>query len=187
MSKHIYNGIELPDLPEWDMQKYPYFCIVVGETLIFEDVDDFEPTHAQLYASSLPIFIAIGASRTVLCAKQPVESMTCSSLTADSSKVGWDKWDNFTVENQDTIGDHAGIGHQYYRIATIFSYDGTMGNDFRVQWTNHDIYNLATGELYLATNTDPVPVDPPAVAPEVEPKSFMAGWRMGQFIRGMRG
>lgn len=36
----------------------------------------------------------------------------------------------------------------------------------------------------VETASDPIPV---GSAPEVEPKSFMAGWRMGQFIRGMRG
>jgi hypothetical protein len=60
---------------------------------------------------------------------------------------------------------------------------------YPVYWANHDIYYHAStnegtpGELYLAAS-DPIPV---GSAPEVEPKSFMAGWRMGQIVRAMRG
>lgn len=59
---------------------------------------------------------------------------------------------------------------------------GTSG-DVLLFWSSSDIYSQDTGKLYLAAS-DPIPV---GSAPDVEPKSFMAGWRMGQFIRGMRG
>lgn len=49
-------------------------------------------------------------------------------------------------------------------------------------WTADTIYDTSTGELIMSAS-DPIPV---GSAPEVEPKSFMAGWRMGQIVRAMR-
>ena len=38
MSKYLYNGVELPELPEWDKNTYPYACIshCYGDTYQFE-------------------------------------------------------------------------------------------------------------------------------------------------------
>ena len=31
--KYLYNGVELPALPEWDKEKYPYAVIIYGNSL----------------------------------------------------------------------------------------------------------------------------------------------------------
>ena len=60
-------------------------------------------------------------------------------------------------------------------------YDGSifLDDDNTLLWCNTPVYNVTDGTLYLAAS-DPIPV---GSAPEVEPKSFMAGWRMGQIVK----
>ena len=137
MSNCLYNGVELPKLPEWDKTAYPYAYITHTDGL-----------YSFFYEAT---------------AKNVGDGGYMLSLSA---------------------------GRMYLLKDGAWEKKVTYGGGYLI-WSNSDVYygegeaidEELRGTLYLAAS-DPIPV---GSAPEVEPKSFMAGWRMGQFVRGTRG
>jgi hypothetical protein len=141
---YLYNGVELPALPEWDKEKYPYALI-------------FEYTGAAdcfgFYASSEKIqYSGNGNSPTL---EYPVRHgrAICECYYGDK------EWGEISEGN-----GGAGIGIKAEQAV----------------WSNFNIYT-EDGTLYLAAS-DPIPV---GSAPDIEPKTFMNGWDIGQFVRAM--
>lgn len=140
---YLYNGIELPELPEWDKETYPYVFMYV--------INYLGKYLATLYCFSEPHHLTVPNDKGVYA-------------------IGVFLGEKYLTGGFSELTEETGTDPNGHRITTS------------PHWANYDILNN-DGTLYLAAS-DPIPV---GSAPELEPKSFMAGWRMGQFVRGMRG
>lgn len=130
---YLYNGVQLPALPEWDRETYPYAAICFignGETLSY------------LFLSSAPLSYRpykVGITKY----HQLIATEDCSALeyVYDTTRGDTD-W----ILSEDNSGE--------------FTKDGTVCNlilDGSKFWTNYTILNYDDGTVHQVA-TDPVPV-----------------------------
>ena len=135
MANWIYNGVELPALPDWDKETYPYACIL--------QTDD--SAQIMLIVLSLPYqFSTIRAdfegngtveTRSILCSYAPPNTSGQSRgyLPYNGAwySVGTEHWD----------GGSSGL---YY---------GLTGFSNTPVWSNVDIINTDSGNVYFHTSS----------------------------------
>ena len=158
---YLYNGVRLPQLPEWDKTVYPY-----------------------AYLSTMPFFKVY----TLQVSQQPADllgneesfytktPLMTSNFRYDSvfglpPSVEWSEWDETGVG--DAYGSSIGDVNP-----DMENYDGATD---KLIWCNHDV-TYPDGTVFLAAS-EPIP------APEVDldPQSLTAGWLVGKKIAAMRG
>ena len=127
---YLYNGVELPALPEWDKETYPYAVI----TPMFATTDPNKG--AKLYVYSAPLYHAEGELTTATACKRMIALWSYLS----HPEYGWYKYTS-TTEIGFTDPEDMEAGDIIARSAV---------------WTNTDILN-EDGSIYLAAS-DPVPV-----------------------------
>lgn len=154
---YLYNGIEAPELPELNGQYAVLYKKNNGSINLGVMPD------ANAYREFTILFVNY---------TRPIYGIKID----DSTRYG----KHYVLDNGIWVDD--GINFQNVQVSKIDA-DGNNVPVHNIFWSNYDIPNEVDGGIYLAAS-DPIPV---GSAPEVEPKSFMAGLRMGQFIRGMRG
>lgn len=128
MAKALYNGYELPALPEYDTETYPYaFIYYVGET----------PTLCTL--------VLVPADATV-------------SYPDDSSAIliNTSYYQSYSARSVDDAWEDDGITETSGSIYLIKPMDEFPTDYTVVQWTNFNIYTKDE-ELLLAAS-DPVPI-----------------------------
>lgn len=137
MVKYLYNGVELPTLPEWDIEQYPYAIIIYGEHYVGD-----EEKYTRLYVSPNPFVILDQSLLLEISGDLPITFLFCN-LGDDG-----DEWNDFTE-------------HTVYEIPNITPVFSTID----LFWSNHDLYYSTdtningelAGTLYLAAST-PIPV-----------------------------
>jgi hypothetical protein len=133
MANYLYNGIELPALPEWDTTKYPYVHI----ERYYNRYDIFMTTK-PMYYGTIP-----SQSNPCLYAHYEVgEEVSFLMATRDG-----DSWGDISVNSRENNSTSIGF--------FLWSNSLNVG-----VWTNHDIPNNAEGGVYLYAS-DPVPVTNP--------------------------
>lgn len=129
MANYLYNGVELPELPEWDKTAYPYVVIRFATSPgVFDDCYIIEAYPGK------PITV----ENTILGATvEYIKLETASScLTVGSIDVDGDAWEVSQI---------------------VFEGEGKYGLK-SIVWSNFDI-NHVDGTLYLAASEPvPVPV-----------------------------
>ena len=146
MAKCLYNGVELPALPEWDKENYPYATLhyVKGFRKYWLFVF---PKTAYVFESNGSLFFGGKDDDDVLV---DAYQYNC--------QPGGDSWGG------PTYWEHANSF-----IATL---DGSESVAFRDVWANFDVeYN---GTLYLAAS-DPIPVSPVQIDPAALLETFFTG------------
>ena len=165
MANYLYNGVELPALPEWDTVAYPYACIAAASSEM-EKVPI-----AALYVSNVPIYMkAYSASGGFLYLK---DSGTISEYWYDSTLGDTD----FSLS--ETNEENAGL---------------LMGMATDIIWSNYDLLNYSDDTLYLEASC-PIDAETGeeyhgwcihATAEPIDPTSFLQGWLVGRRLAGMR-
>jgi hypothetical protein len=122
MANFLYNGVELPELPEWDKETYPYAALAVS-------MNGELPLGSILYCSTSPIEAVPRESTYWFCPRE------------DSEYVCF-IWD--LIFNKDTE-----FGHETKGTCRT---DEAFGFSDAVHWSNHDIYNRDDDSLYLAAS-----------------------------------
>lgn len=157
---YLYNGVELPELPMVPGYDNSVMVMTLDDEPLAECVLSTKPLSYRNYNGHG--FVTTEESDYIVFI-----------LNTASPR----EWGKFKEGHYDGCPAYNSVYANVYGMWWNFGQDGTTA------WANHDVYSLNTGERVIE-KSDPIPV---GSAPEVEPKSFMAGWRMGQFIRGMRG
>lgn len=135
MTNYLYNGVELPALPEWDKEKYPYAAIVETILLLFGDIK-------LLYFSSTPLAFSAdgGASTKVLKATDNGHGVKYV-IDPSQNHTEWTYSEDVELVSGESV--------------TIVTGGLTSGGS--VTWCNYDMTNYEDGSLHLAAS-DPVPV-----------------------------
>ncbi|MBR5862186.1 MAG: hypothetical protein IKZ08_02550 [Bacteroidales bacterium] len=158
---YLYNGVQLPKLPEWDKEQYPYAAVYYG--IYYSDYPEYGPEEpiyrAGFVAADQPLFVAESNTKRLFYCKNPVSFISCYAMN-DDDKIGVPAthWGDLNSTNRDYADDLAEIGVSAYLVLSIKHNHFGFKEDQVPQWTNHDIYNLATDELYLAKSGEPIPV-----------------------------
>lgn len=163
---YLYNGVELPELPDWDKEKYPVATVIKCS-------GDYEFEYGLLVANFLPVMTG-------------TERMTGKSYPWDGN---W--WDNpyspFDGRLYPFAADAFAWGEPEENW-TLGVEGNTRKSGLTPVWSNTDIYysthsNYAdslgdlAGTLFLAAS-EPVPV-----APDLDPTSWLSGYRLGCIAR----
>ena len=168
MANYLYNGVELPALPEYDESAYPYAHLGTdnGSSLGYPDAS---VVSLLLYS----VAGVVDADNANLTFTGPFSCI--SYLFTDSQDIV-----NLLVENgvSATVGSWVAL-EQYERAEG--DVDG-MSLDESLVWANYDIL-LNDGTIYLAAS-EPVPVGNNITIPDKA--SFMLGYLTGQRLRKMR-
>lgn len=163
MANYLYNGVELPALPEWDKETYPYAVITGYSNELFEQYPD-APRHTNcLFVSDKPYWLTQGTIygggfNYFVHDLTDAQYWTCAVGGEDSE---WAAKGKYSASNRDVYN-------------TELSYDVTC----RFMWANHDIMYGSKVALFAS---DPIPVNP---APTLDPTSLLMGWQVGNRIRG---
>ena len=151
MANYLYNGIELPELPEWDKETYPY-------AVIFHDPMNLLYTKGAYHLLLSPEPFAVWH----------VDTTPLWGVSEDTA-VGFRSY----VE-PDFVWQGSGFGSS--------GWDGHRADNLPLVWSNHDITNTTDNSVWLAAS-EPVPA-----TPDLDPTSFLAGWRLGciarEYLRG---
>lgn len=129
-----YNGVELPKLPKWDKEAYPY--AVLKTKYLFSD-----KTLSQLYISSVP-----------------------ATFYPNAEGDTEDTWLFFMYDEKHSFMNYIIFwrnGEENWRLDQsgeaesyrLEIYDGIYPDDC---WANHDVISSVDGSIYLAAS-DPVP------------------------------
>ena len=137
MSNYLYNGVELPALPEWDKTLYPYAVLwteTVNSSGALSGIYVFACDHPVIYdPTTYKISSTVGAKYYAI-----------RKLYAfNGTEKEWQNTGEGTLS-----GNYATLGPSY------------GGYTKTLIWSNHDVYD-PSGNLYL-TASDPVPVEPEA-------------------------
>lgn len=108
MAKYLFNGIELPQLPEWDKEKYPYAYIGRGQNIFFE----YQYT---LYLTEKPLVFAFGILcnsdmyyTTYNCKEEQISNGVWSIVTEDKhgaisgAAASPSVWSNYDIYEEDS-------------------------------------------------------------------------------------
>jgi hypothetical protein len=162
---YLYNGVELPALPERDKTTYPYVSIVLW------GVHTGTPEY-RAYASTIEQSIsyettAAGYLRQDLTLNQPyLYAKFDDSVPNDwgyNSEQSWYKYEGATISGK-------------VRLMLNGEQQG------HVIWSNHDIFD--EGNLYHAAS-DPIPVG--GTSEPLDPTSMLMGWLVGRAVASQRG
>lgn len=160
MINYLYNGVQLPALPEWDRETYPY--------VVIDDQGGHyygEPTQYLLVAyKTLP---------------------TTYSHVYGKDSHGVSGATDYVYSGYDSINRPENWYSSVNGYGACSPSSGGSGLAMRnldtVIWANYDVLN-ADGTLYLAAS-EPVPVT--TTAP-IDPAAMMMGVLAGKKIAGMR-
>ena len=157
MGKYLYNGLELPALPEWDTTAYPYaYIYYVGETPAFCTL--------VLVPAAAEIVYEEGTSAILFSTSHYL------SYYARSVDEQWD--DNGITETLGSI----------YLLKPWLDYPD---NYTVLQWTNFDVYNKDNELMFPASDpvpvNDPVPDEPTPDEPVPDNKKF----DLNSFLTGL--
>ena len=157
MANYLYNGVELPALPEWDKAKYPY--AVIGTFTTYGGDDGFTLlTNKRLWLLKEPY--VLGSKFGALYYIKTPE--TLANPEAGTTYCYF----NCLEENN-------------YAVWEFFEEKEADGNGMTInapEWSNYDVYTT-DGTLYLAAS-EPVPV-----TPDLDPTSWLSGYRLGCIAR----
>lgn len=169
MAKYLYNGYELPKLPEWNRQAYPYAVI-----LKFRDTDYGDTTLADnfvLYALDKMGYSGSGTWYTngaYLDAYSGIILAPTYDVFLDGSRFLYDSWNAYQPsENWDV----SGTGEENHYIGLSDKEKVASGAVFEIIWSNYDILD-ESGNVYLAAS-EPVSSEP--VAPSDPLKDWLIG------------
>lgn len=162
MSNYLYNGIELPALPEWDKVKYPFAYIwAVGWTYPNDYIDYYKldvcssPIHYGTVDETLSAYVESGTESAMYNCPQTDGEFKAweyhSEVVASQTAKVYPFWTNHNVIN-DTDGS--------------------------VYFAESNAINAETGE---EIDYSPIPVNP---APTLYPTALLMGWQVGNRIRG---
>ena len=129
----VYNGIELPPLPKWDNEAYPYAAMSVS-------------------------FDSDGNPKSAYLALMPREGILMS--TGDGKPLALHLSVGDTYLSSSWYSYNAGAFVFSEPKETMLTNEGQQGrimNASAIKWTNYDISDSTSGELFLAAS-DPVPV-----------------------------
>lgn len=142
MAKYLYNGIELPALPEWNRVAYPYAALIM---CTYTEGQNLEIGDLSLHVSNAP-WMAVGDNTSLTDGVTD----TKPNYTYYYSKREWEMYEG-------------GYVHINLRDDPVVGF----GSAWKLIWSNHDIYSyeydseikeyVPLGTLYLAAS-DPVPV-----------------------------
>lgn len=164
---YLYNGIELPALPEWDKTVYPY-------AVIYKNLKNEEQFGTRFKVLTQPV------------AYQEYNILFVNGLNGKTYGIhetgGTYEAIDYILSDGEWVKDPDDytIRMDIEVISSSASYAGVKGE---MLWSNYDINNLIDGGIYLAAS-EPVPVGGGA---DIEPRAFMAGWLAGRAVRGLRG
>lgn len=131
---YLYNGVELPALPEWEIEGFPYI------TLKNDGESDYPRYGLVVIYSTIPLLHTSYESGVVTirgCILAPSPTVVRDSYWS----VG--DWVDITERNcDDLFGEHDG----FYRVRLANS----------VVWANYDVYDTE-GNL-LVSPSEPIPV-----------------------------
>ena len=128
MPNYLYNGVELPELPKWDKETYPYAVIV--EVLLLGT-----PASWELYLTSTPL-----AAST--------ESKKYLKATADGHGV---KYMIDLSQDHTDWTDESDV--ELTSGADVVSIDkDLMMTTHALRWCNYDVFNYEQDTIYLAAS-----------------------------------
>lgn len=157
---YLYNGVELPALPEWDRVAYPYAIMVWGGT------GGNRLSHCLLWAFSNPHHLTHYNSIQNKYSIWISEDEKCLYSQAKyNSKNG-------TYEPFPAMVEYPNETYPYNK----------NGLTSKTDWANYDVLDNK-GTLYLAAS-DPIPV---GTAPQLDPLSLFMGWKAGNLVARQRG
>lgn len=158
MANYLYNGVELPPLPEWDKKKYPFAMVDYSSATENYRVW-FLSTKA--YRGSFGIVMFSGSGMVSDCSDGVWELIEEWDADGSSDIVPLTpKWTNYDYLDYDVYSDAA---------------DGTV-----ILAASYPI-NAETGEEIR----DYAPT--PILAPVIEPLSMWLGWKAGNWVARQRG
>lgn len=138
---HSYNGVVLPNLPQWDREKYPYAAILGYTRNAITEYPDADYLKACiLLASSTPLYIAKSSDYPYLNEYFLWNLTGCRYWMGDVSqpKIGWKR-------------NSKAYGYDSREV-----YDPDLSYDqHRFLWANHDI---TYGSKVVVSASEPVPV-----------------------------
>ena len=166
---YLYNGVELPALPEWDKKTYPYVVIHEFGLHVDRTLYTVQATTVESYIKHVKM--SDGKTISTRLYHEPPRLYAENENEADiwygtDYTTGQQVYDEFVLKNTQTYSDMIHGGE----------------NRGRIVWSNHDILN-EDGSIYFAKSNDPIPVNP---APPIDPTSLLMGWLVGKRIAGMR-
>lgn len=128
MANYLYNGVELPALPEWDKETYPYAYIYYRSdtkkyVFIALDRKSVYGTYTIKDETFCRVYVYFNAGEDVI-----FQRAHCAVGGA------WSEVEDVFTEHSET-----GVGFYSYASGTPF-------------WSNHDILNTDNGTLYLAAS-----------------------------------
>ena len=135
MANWLYNGVELPALPDWDKETYPYACILQSETSA--QIMLIVLSRPYQYSTIRADFEGNGTAetRSILCSYAPpnTQGQACGYLPYNGAwyALGTETWDG-------------GSGGLYY---------GFTGFSNTPVWSNVDIINTDSGNVYFHTSS----------------------------------
>lgn len=162
---YLYNGVELPALPEWDKSKYPYAYIVT------------DPDGTW-------VLLRVCNARTVIRYKErgPYYILPFGENKGFdwhyTSGYGWHipqagleiTEEELNNPNGKEFTDSGNVGQMIEQYGELLKV---------MQWSNFNILNEADGTIYLAAS-EPVPVH------HRNPSAMLLGFQVGRAIRRMR-
>ena len=128
---YLYNGVQLPPLPEWDDKTYPYALIAHGGIN-----DNGSTPWAYLYLSTTELYRD--------------RSSNLISIVLKGSDSGSAIRYKIDIENGDTDWSLD------TNFSKTYSADGQVATHNLVGWANYKVYNKVTGGYFEFT--DPIPV-----------------------------
>lgn len=173
MANYLYNGVELPALPQWDRKTYPYGTLYYSVS----------KQRYGFYATSVPGVYQTPLDTSITGYKNVVQFGSSASEPKIRGSLTDGVW-----EYEDGSGLYIAIDKN----------NGTVLAE--VVWSNYDILNR-NGAVYLAgsypidavTGAEILDYDPSTPVPDPEepapldPKSMLMGWIVGRRIAGQRG
>ena len=130
MANYLYNGIELPELPEWDKDTYPYACIVRPRA------GDDNMRILIVSAASFIVEVRVGYGTNIefgVLLDNGVPAKRTESISIADNPLSWGE-----------------IAYDY-----TYSYGVALGEHV-ILWSNTDVFD-EDGEVFME-GTDPVPV-----------------------------
>lgn len=167
MANYLYNGVELPALPQWDRKTYPY-----GTLYYLVSKNQY-----KLYATAVTGVYQTPTDSVITGYNKVVQFGSSSSEPKISGTLTDGVW-----EYKDGSGLYIAVSK---KSGTVLA---------EIVWSNYDILD-SNGAVYLAssypidvaTGAEILDYDPNTPVPEepapLDPKSMLMGWLVGRRIR----